>query len=212
MDPAIKPLDNMSASEWAGIAAMTSGLKEERVLDVKTLAEQIIEKDFYELINEVAEKYPKWAEENGFDKSQGTSNNDARFYGYMRESVCEYLADTAKDLMGGFVMDKSVYSGVGSVYSKDSLETEIHLSVHDLATEIIENCIETVLDDNNIDIPDEDRTGEEGESNIYGQTFSDLCGAIENHLAEAFEPLKAGIDRIEEPEYEYLEKYPERDK
>lgn len=178
----------------------------EKVLDTETLAKQIVNEDFKELLHDAAGKYPEWAKENGLtvdDLNDGLQ--DGRFFGYMRESVCQYLADTAKDLMGGFVMDESVYSGVGSVYSKDSLETEIHLSVHDLATEIVENCIETVLDDNNIDIPDEGRTGEEGESNIYGQTFSDMCDAIEGHLTEAFEPLKAGIDRIDEPKYEYLE-------
>lgn len=186
---------------------------EERVFDAEVLAEQIIEKDFYELINEVAKKYPEWAEENGFDKSQRTLNNDARFYSYMRESVCEYIADIAHEVSDGFHMTKDVYSGTGSVFQLDrGAEKGLALSLHDLATEIIENCIETVLDDNNIDIPDEDRTDEEGESNIYGQTFSNLCDAIEGHLAEAFEPLKKGIDRIVEPEYEYLEKYPEMEK
>lgn len=207
MNPAVKALDNMSASEWANVAAMTSGLKEEKVLDVKPLADQIINEDFQELLYNAAEKYPEWAKENGLtadDLNDGLQ--DGRFFGYMRESVCEYIADTARKVSDGFHMTKDVYSGTGSVFQLDrGAEKGLALSLHDLSTEIIENCIETVLDDNNIDIPDEDRTNEEGESNIYGRTFSDLCDAIESRLVEAFEPLKDGIDRIDEPKYEYTE-------
>lgn len=186
---------------------MTSELKEEKALDAESLAKQIINEDFQELLYDAAGKYPEWAKENELtvdDLNDGLQ--DGRFFGYMRESVCEYIADTARKVSDGFHMTKDVYSGTGSVFKLDrGAEKGLALSLHDLATEIVENCIETVLDDNNINIPDEDRTGEEGESNIYGQTFSDLCDAIEEHLAEAFEPLKAGIDRIEEPEYIYLE-------
>ena len=173
----------------------------DKVLDTETLAKQIVNEDFKELLYDTAGKYPEWAKENGLD-DLNDGLQDGRFFGYMQESVCEYIADTARKVSGGFHMTKDVYSGSGSV---SKLNEGLALNLHDLATEIVENCIETVLDDNNIDIPDEDRTGEEGESNIYGQTFSDLCDAIEGHLTEAFEPLKAGIDRIDEPKYEYLE-------
>ena len=48
----------------------------------------------------------------------------------------------------------------------------------EVATEIIDT-FENLLDEHNITIPDEDRTGDDGEARIYGMTFAKLLDKVE---------------------------------
>ena len=54
---------------------------------------------------------------------------------------------------------------------------------HNVATDIVE-VFEDLLDKNNITIPDEDRTGDEGEARLYGMTYSNVIDAVEEILIE----------------------------
>ncbi len=47
------------------------------------------------------------------------------------------------------------------------------IKLREYSVAIVE-LFEDVLDKHNIMVPDEDRTGDEGESNLYGATYSDL--------------------------------------
>ena len=56
----------------------------------------------------------------------------------------------------------------------------------EVATDII-NAFEDLLDEHDISIPDEDRTGDEGEARIYGITFAELLGKVECMVIELME-------------------------
>jgi hypothetical protein len=53
----------------------------------------------------------------------------------------------------------------------------------EVATDIIDK-FEDLLDEHNIDIPDDDRTGDEGEARIYGITFAELLEKVETEIID----------------------------
>lgn len=53
---------------------------------------------------------------------------------------------------------------------------------------------EDILDEHQIVIPDEDRTGEDGESAIYGMTFGALLGDIADILDELVKEVRENGD------------------
>lgn len=54
---------------------------------------------------------------------------------------------------------------------------EINRNIKDVTVSIID-CFEDLLDENDITIPDDDRTGEETEARIFGTTYGDLESKI----------------------------------
>lgn len=72
--------------------------------------------------------------------------------------------------------------------------------VRQIANEICE-LFENLLDEHNIDIPDDDREGNEGEARIYGITYAELEDNVKEILMEFAEVIKR--DDVEIEEYEY---------
>ena len=73
-------------------------------------------------------------------------------------------------------------------YDKNEMETNFELASvrslsEELATEILD-MFENLLDEHGIVIPDEDRTGDEGEACLYGMTYCALQEGIANVLSK----------------------------
>ena len=68
-----------------------------------------------------------------------------------------------------------------------SRENEIY--PRSIAAEIVEE-FENILDAHSIYIPDGERTGDESEACLYGDTYSDLIDNVEYHITEALKKLK----------------------
>lgn len=69
-----------------------------------------------------------------------------------------------------------------------------------ISNEICE-LFEDILDKYNIDIPDEDREGNEEEARIYGMTYAELEDNVKEILVDFAEQIKR--DDVELEEYEY---------
>lgn len=69
-----------------------------------------------------------------------------------------------------------------------------------IANEICD-LFEELLDEHGIDIPDEDREGNEEEAHIYGMTYAELEDKVKEILVEFAEQIKK--DDVELEEYEY---------
>lgn len=63
------------------------------------------------------------------------------------------------------------------------------------------DCFEELLDEFGIDIPDDDREGEEEEAHIYGCTYSDLEDKVKEILIQFADEIKR--DDIELEVYDY---------
>lgn len=74
------------------------------------------------------------------------------------------------------------------------------IKLRPIANEICE-LFEDLLDKHNIDIPDEDREGNEEEAHIYGMTYAELEDKVKEILVEFAEKIKR--DNVELEEYEY---------
>lgn len=74
------------------------------------------------------------------------------------------------------------------------------VKVRRIANEICE-LFEDILDKHNIDIPDEDREGNEEEARIYGMTYAELEDKVKEILVDFAEQIKR--DDVELEEYEY---------
>lgn len=57
------------------------------------------------------------------------------------------------------------------------------------------DLFECILDKHNITIPDNERTGDEVEARLYGETYSDLEDAITNILADLIDTVKENPDK-----------------
>lgn len=71
------------------------------------------------------------------------------------------------------------------------------IKLREYSVEIVE-LFEEILDKHNIMIPDEDRTGDEGEACLYGTTYSYL----EDDVLQILCRLVLRIDKFENPEYD----------
>jgi hypothetical protein len=71
------------------------------------------------------------------------------------------------------------------------------IKLREYSVEIVE-LFEEILDKHNIIIPDEDRTGDEGETCLYGTTYSDLEDDVLHILCQ----LVLRIGKFENPEYD----------
>ena len=69
-----------------------------------------------------------------------------------------------------------------------------------IANEICE-LFEDLLDKYNINIPDEDREGNEEEAHIYGMTYAELEDKVKEILVDFAEQIKR--DDVELEQYEY---------
>lgn len=74
------------------------------------------------------------------------------------------------------------------------------IKLRPIANEICE-LFEDLLDKHNIDIPDEDREGNEEEARIYGMTYAELEDKVKEILVDFAEQIKR--DDVELEEYEY---------
>ena len=74
------------------------------------------------------------------------------------------------------------------------------IKVRLIANEICE-LFEDILDKHNIDIPDEDREGNEEEAHIYGMTYAELEDNVKEILVDFAEQIKR--DDVELEQYEY---------
>lgn len=61
--------------------------------------------------------------------------------------------------------------------------------IRNVAIDIIE-CFEDLLDEKDITIPSEDRTGDEGEARIFGTEYYELEASIINILKSCFKKTK----------------------
>ena len=67
--------------------------------------------------------------------------------------------------------------------NNESKPKEDTIKIRPVSVKIID-LFENILDKNNISIPDEDRTGDEGEACIYGMTYYNLEENITNILLD----------------------------
>ena len=74
------------------------------------------------------------------------------------------------------------------------------IKLRPIANEICD-LFEDLLDKHNIDIPDDDREGNEEEAHIYGMTYAELEDKVKEILVEFAEQIKR--DDVELEEYEY---------
>lgn len=74
------------------------------------------------------------------------------------------------------------------------------IKVRKFALDICE-LFEDLLDTHNIDIPDEDREGDESEARIYGMTYAELEDNVKDILIDFAEKIKR--DDVELDKYEY---------
>ena len=74
------------------------------------------------------------------------------------------------------------------------------VKVRKTALDICE-LFEDLLDTHNIDIPDEDREGDENEARIYGMTYAELEDNVRDILIAFAEKIKR--DDVTLDEYEY---------
>lgn len=63
------------------------------------------------------------------------------------------------------------------------------------------DLFEDLLDEYDIDIPDDDREGDDGEAHIYGMTYAQLEDDVKEILIEFAEKIKR--DDVELDEYTY---------
>ena len=64
---------------------------------------------------------------------------------------------------------------------------------HNIAANILEE-FEEILYANGVVIPDDERTGEESEACLYGDTYSNLLYNVECYIIEALKELKDNPD------------------
>lgn len=74
------------------------------------------------------------------------------------------------------------------------------VKVRKTALDICE-LFENLLDEHNIDIPDDDREGDESEARIYGMTYAELEEDVKEILIKFAEKIKR--DDVELDQYEY---------
>ena len=74
------------------------------------------------------------------------------------------------------------------------------VKVRKVALDICE-LFEDLLETHNIDIPDEDREGDECEARIYGMTYSELEDNVRDILIDFAEKIKR--DDVQLDKYEY---------
>lgn len=68
-----------------------------------------------------------------------------------------------------------------------------YISTRQYAASICD-CFEELLEEHDIDIPDDDRTGSERESRIYGCTYGELEEAVNAVLHELVDEIKRNPD------------------
>lgn len=78
------------------------------------------------------------------------------------------------------------------------------INIRQLSVQICDE-FESLLDKYNIDIPDEDREGEEGEAHIYGTTYSNLEGQITDILTDFINEIKRDDIELETESYNFDE-------
>ena len=74
------------------------------------------------------------------------------------------------------------------------------VKVRKVALDICE-LFEELLDTHNIDIPDDDREGDDGEARIYGMTYAELEDDVRDILVDFAEKIKR--DDVQLDKYEY---------
>jgi hypothetical protein len=74
------------------------------------------------------------------------------------------------------------------------------VKVRPIANEICD-LFEDLLDEHGINIPDDDREGNEEEAHIYGMTYAELEDKVKEILVDFAEKIKR--DDVELEEYEY---------
>lgn len=78
------------------------------------------------------------------------------------------------------------------------------INIRQLAVQICDE-FENLLEKHNIDIPDEDREGEESEAHIYGTTYSNLEGQITDILTDFINEIKREGIELETYSYNFDE-------
>lgn len=86
---------------------------------------------------------------------------------------------------------------------KEREDKKMVVYTREVARDIIEK-FEDVLDEHNIDIPDEDRNGDEGEARIYGMTFAGLLEEVENTVANLLRKVGVDCEKYEWNDGEWL--------
>lgn len=175
--------------------------------DVMKISDELVSNFKTMLCEYTAVKFPEWAKDNNmtaYELSADTEGNE-RFFGSMKESmaedICCLLTHPDNELLqDGFILETD---GASHGYIVNFRDDKSYISTYGLAADVI-NSIGYILDDNNIDIPDEDRTGEDGEGNIYGKTYSMLLDQFSKKLAENLSEIKEGNYEVVMPEPEYL--------
>ncbi len=179
--------------------------------DVMKVADELVNNFKTMLCEYTAVKFPEWAKDNNmtaYELSADTEGN-GRFFGSMKESMAEDICcllthPDNESLQDGFILETDrVYNyrdGKSHGYIFNYRDGKSYIRTYGLAADVI-NSIEYILDDNNIDIPDEDRTGEDGEGNIYGKTYCMLLDQFSKKLAESLSEIKEGNYEVVIPEH-----------
>lgn len=67
------------------------------------------------------------------------------------------------------------------------------IKLREYSVEIVE-LFEDILEKHNIDIPDEDRTGDDSEARLYGMTYANLEDDVLEVLASLVETVKRNLN------------------
>ena len=78
------------------------------------------------------------------------------------------------------------------------------VNIRQLSHEVCE-VFENLLDKHNIDIPDEDRTGDESEAHIYGVTYGNLEDEVTEVLSNFANEIKRDDLELETDSYEFTD-------
>lgn len=164
-------------------------------INVVSLSREIINNDFYIVLGWIADEHPGWAKNNRMTKEDLVLCKDRiEMFDTMREAVCECMTGIFKKITGGFILEDNERYPDGNVECiKDG-----HLSLKDLVTELIIDCLEPSLEDESLYLPCDDRTGDDGEAPIYGSVFGEIEYRIYTRLHRVLQTVQDGFTIIYE--------------
>lgn len=116
-----------------------------------------------------------------------------------QQAAKDYVGETPVGLRVWYVIVLALfwvfYFAQKIVHHYDKKHNTLKIYTHNIAADLVE-LFEDVLDRHDIKIPDDDRTGDETEGCLYGQTYSDLLDETEICLIEAIKPIDGNYELI----------------
>lgn len=121
-------------------------------------------------------------------KEPALGNNWPKDHKSFKRNLAELAKADMKEVLSclkdkDYVLDTGFYNGYLAALTEESGIQ--HLNIHDLSGILVDDA-DDILEEVSISIPDEDRTGDAGESRIYGMTYGYMQDEIEGILKETF--------------------------